>query len=512
MFNATKMHLFSSLNKTSPMKHIYVLLAGLIGLCAHSQITGKIVDANTGDPIPYANIQCNNQGLISNEEGFFRIAEAGTTDDTPILISYIGYAATQATPASLRSEMTVKLIPATFELDEVTARTPPTPEVIMATVRKNLKDNYKAGENPFQTKIFMRESSAFMPKKLLIELEKSTGFTKNNLKAFNADLAKFTSRAVSNPSKQYTDVLFNYYGLPKTATYKMDVAKATKLHDKNKSSSIEDMQGNAMDLFLKHLDTTKYYRIKSGWFGTHDTVTLRKDFVSNKKQKPKTELTSLKNNFYGVLNENSVFSKDFEFIHEPKDYTYKNEGSVLLPDGNFAYVVSFSPNRSRAIYTGKMYISENDFAIIRADYKLVEGKKAGGLNMKLLLGVKFSENLKSGTMIFNQRPGGDGYYLQYASAETGQYFYLNRPLKFIEITKEEKDVVAFDLKIEGNMYNKTEYLNLERHEIPESAFEAAKETEFKYQVISQYDPKLWADVGGIEPLQEMKRFKAEETP
>jgi len=81
-------------------------------------------------------------------------------------------------------------------------------------------------------------------------------------------------------------------------------------------------------------------------------------------------------------------------------------------------------------------------------------------------------------------------------------------LKFIELSDTEKDVVAFDFKVEGNTYQKTEYLNLSRNEISDADFDTAKETEFKYTVVKQYDPALWKDGGGLEPLEEMKRFKA----
>jgi hypothetical protein len=489
------------------MKHFILLLVGFIGLNGFSQISAKIIDATTSDPIPYANIKCGNEDLISNAEGYFTIRETNSGDSVPIVISYIGYAPLQTTAGAIKSAGTVKLTPAMFELDEVKVRERPSPESIMATVRKNLKQNYVPGTKNFQNKIFIRESSSFAPKILDIEIDKSTGFTKNNLKSFNAELAKFTSRAVSHPPKEFTDVLFNYYGAPDKKVYKMDVSKATKLMDESRSASIEGMEKNATALFLKHLDTTKYYRIKSGWFGSRDTVSLRKDFNNKKRKQPKTELNDLKNTLYGVLTDNSLLSQDFEFIHKPDYYTYKNEGSVLLADGNFAYVLTFTPDRGRAKYAGKLYVSEGDFAVIRADYKLIEGKKAESMNLKLLLGVKYAQNLKSGTMIYRQRPSGDGYYLQYASSEEGQYFYVNRPLKFIELSDAEKDVVAFDFKIEGNMYQKTEYLNLGRNEISDTDFNAVKEHEFKYQRIRQYDPTLWKDDAAIEPLEEMKRYK-----
>src|SRR5690606_25376892 len=124
-------------------------------------------------------------------------------------------------------------------------------------------------------------------------------------------------------------------------------------------------QENATALFLKHLDTTKYYRIKSGWFGSHDTVSLRKDYKGKKQKQPKSELASLRSSLTGVLTESSLLSTEYQFIHEPKYYKYKSEGSVLLPDGNFAYVITFTPDRGKALYKGKLYVSEGDFAVIR---------------------------------------------------------------------------------------------------------------------------------------------------
>lgn len=490
------------------MRHFILVLAAIFGLQMDAQVSGKVIDAGTGEPIPYANIQAGNDGLISNAEGYFAISAANSADDSPVVISYIGYAPLQTTAGALKSNSTVKLTAAMFELDEVKVRERPSPESIMAMVRKNLKQNYMPGTQNFQTKIFMRESSSFRPKTLDVEIEKSTGFTKNNLKAFNSELAKFTSTAIAHPPKEFTDVLFNYYGSPAKKSYKMDVAKATKLRDETRSASLEGMEKSATAIFLKHLDTTKYYRIKSGWFGSRDTVSLRKDFNNKKRKQPKSDLTDLKNSLYGLLADCTLLSEDFEFIHKPDYYNYKTEGSVLLADGNFAYVLTFTPDRSRAKYTGKLYVSEGDFAVIRADYKLIEGKKAEGLNLKLILGVKYAQNVKSGTMIFRQRPAGDGYYLHYASNEEGQYFYVNRPLKFIELSDSEKDVVAFNFKIEGNVNNKTEYLNMGRGEISDADFDAVKEHEFKYQGVAQYDPTLWKDASAIEPLEEMKRYKA----
>lgn len=158
-------------------------------------------------------------------------------------------------------------------------------------------------------------------------------------------------------------------------------------------------------------------------------------------------------------------------------------------------------------YLGKLYISETDYAILRTDYILDEGEKLNNFNMKLLLGIKVSENVSKGTIIYKKRAEDDNYYMQYAVTESGNYFYLNRPLKLIELAKGEKDVLALDFKIEANTRNKTEFLNISRSETTAAAIAKIKEEDFKYINIKSYDPKIWKDYNAIEPLQEMKQFR-----
>jgi hypothetical protein len=519
MFSATKTPPVSSLTKNNLiMRNIFL---SFLAVCtfqnALAQLTAKVVDASTGETIPYANIQVNGtESLISNAEGYFTISDAFADDASNVAISYLGYANVKMTVGQLKDrQMTVSLVPQQFELDEVQVSKRPTAEAIMATVKKNLKQNYSTAQVVFKDKVFTRESSSFVPKQFNVEITKSTGFSKNALKTVNHDIDAFMSTLVKHPAREFTDMLAHYYTAPgkdNTIATKLDVVKATKLKDDNRSASMEGLQDKATDIFLKHLDTTKYYRVKSGWFGSRDTVSLRSDYNKKKKKKaPKTELTSAKSRLFAFLNEsNPLYNAKLDFINKPELYAYKYEGTVYTGGEDFAYVLSFAPDSRKASYEGKLYISQADFAVIRADYALAPGKKLSGFNMKLLLGIKVAENVSTGTLIYKQRPSGEGYGLQYASKEEGQYLYLNRPLKFIELSDEEKDVVALDLKIEGDMVSKTEYLDLARDGISQADFDGAKEAEFKYSRINRYDPNVWKDHGAIEPLQEMKRFKVGE--
>jgi len=495
-----------------------VLLFQLAGFSQN--ITAKIVDAKTGENIPYANILVSGtENLITNEEGVFTVSDKNN-DATSLAVSYLGYVGQLLTVGDLKKQQnTIKLQPGIFELDNVAvSNVKPDANSIMAEVKKNLKKNYQGEGKPLKNTLFLREMGSFKPKKLEIEITKSTGFSKSALKSANADVASFTSKLLATPPLEFTDVLGDYYtgnvpGKEKPVyTTKLDVVKATKLKDESKAVSIDNLERMASNIFLKHLDTTKYYRIKSGWFGSRDTISLRKDFNKKKKKKQKkSELTSVKGSIATFMAENKFHSGGkLDFVSEIELYEYTYEGAMYSNQNEFVYVLSFKPKKSKAKYTGKLYVSETDYAVVRADYNLAKGKKLGGINLKLLLGIKASENVSKGTIIFKPRATGNGYYLQYASTETGQYFYLNRPLKFIELTDDDKDVVAVDIKVEGDMTEKMEFLNISQSEISQNALESTKEEEFEYIRLKKYDPKIWKDYTAIEPLEEMKQFKVVE--
>lgn len=503
--------------KQTLLVFLFTVLFHLTGIAQN--ITAKIVDAKSGQSIPYANIRVSDsENLISNAEGYFTLSEKND-EASPLLISYLGYVSRQLTITELKNQQnTIALEPGVFELEDVNvSNVKPDANSIMVAVKKNLKKNYGNDGKPLKNTLFIREASSFKPKKLDIEITKSTGFSKSALKSANGDVAAFTSRLLSTPPQEFTDILCNFYAANVTEkdkpiyTTKLDVVKATKLKDESRAVSLDNMEKMAANIFLKHLDTTKYYRIKSGWFGSKDTISLRKDFNKKKKKKQKkSELTSSRSNISNFITENSFLSGGkMDFVNNAEIYEYVYEGAMYSSQNEFVYVLSFKPKKSKAKYTGKLYVSESDFAVVRVDYDLAKGKTLGGINLKLLLGVKASENLSKGTVIYKQNRDAV-YYLQYASTETGQYIYLNRPLKFIELTDDDKDVVAVDVKVEGNMNEKTEFLNIAQSDLPPADFVKIKEEEFEYTRLKKYDPKIWKDYTAIEPLEEMKQFKVAE--
>ena len=501
------------------LRNLFMYLFILLGMQAviAQSITAKVIDAQSNDGLPYANIEVNGENIVSNAEGGFAIPEKNNADNAVLTISFLGYHTARITVAELKaSEFTVKLNPGVFELETVNiTNIAPNGDSIIAAVKRNLARNYNYKADPSKNTFFYRESNSFMPIKLNVEINKSSGFSNEDLKSTNKQFQALTSGLIARPPVEFKELICSYYKGVKTVDGKpvfygkYDIVKGIKLKDKNRAVSINEMEQMATGILFKHLDTTKYYRIKSGLFGSRDTIPIGVGARKKGKQKT-TELTTAKSDISVFLSERSFLnSYKNDFVTHPELYNYFYEGAIPLGD-QYVYILKFSPKKSKAKYTGTLYVSDNDYAVVKADYQLAEGKTLGGVNLKFLLGVKQSENVSSGTLIFKERNSGGGYYLQYASVTSGEYMYLNRPLKFIEITKEEKDVVAFDLKIETNMQTRQEYYSMSLSEISMGELESAKEREFSYLQLESYDPKIWKEYSTIEPLEEMKKFKATE--
>ncbi len=366
-------------------------------------IQARIIDRANKESIPYANIQVNtSEHLVSNEEGYFNLSEGNSKDEIVLTISYLGYFSQQLTISQLKKlDFVVALQPSIFELNDVkVSNVKPNPYEIMAQVKANLKTNYKNSILPSKDFIFYRKSGFFKPKEIEVEINESTGFSKQELKKVNSDVQKFVTKLLSSPPKDFTDVLGNYYNSTikkddkNLTVIKLEVLKATILENEGSSTSADELKKLAINTILKHLDSTKYYRAKSGLFGSRDTISLRKDF-NKKKTKNKTTSTQLittKNNLSTFLTENSLLNtSSFDFIYNPEWYEYQYEGLTYVDGNEAAYVLTFKPKKSKAKYIGKLYISDSDYGVMRATYNLDAGEKLNNINLKLILGITEKE-------------------------------------------------------------------------------------------------------------------------
>ena len=435
---------------------LYLLLLILGSLSGKAQqITGKIVDSQSNDPIAYATVRVEGIDLISNDDGYFTLSGENINESTVLSVSFIGYAPQNISVSHLKSNnniITLSLI--AYDIGETyVSNLKPDPNEIMKLVNERLTENY--GDSNYKYRIFTRESTLFKPKTLEVNIKKSTGYSKSELKTANEEVRQFNTSLLKNPPQEFTDILSDYYSRMKEVegknipATKAIVIKGVILKDENRSTSFDDIEKSALHTLTKHLDTTKFYRIKSGLIGSRDTISFSEEYNKQqaekrrKKNKSKVpthkNLSNVKNKifFFNHYNANLRHS-NFSFVNKPELYKYTYVSTIYIDD-ELVYVLEFSPKKSKAKHVGKIYISHQDYAVLRVDYALAEGKNLNGINLKLLLGIKVFENVHRGTLLFKKNTNTNKYYLHYSSQEEGQYFYINRPLKLIEINKNRRE-------------------------------------------------------------------------
>lgn len=131
-------------------KHLLTLnfiLIACFTIQLHAQnslnLSGNILDENTGEPLPYANICLKGKmfGTISNEKGEF-LFNAETEPEDSLLISYLGYHPFQTKVSDLKTKtLDIQLKPSSILLDELVVKPLDAVEILKES-RKNRKQNY----------------------------------------------------------------------------------------------------------------------------------------------------------------------------------------------------------------------------------------------------------------------------------------------------------------------------------------------------------------------------------
>lgn len=140
------------------MKILHIVFSLFVSSVLHSQenqaevlidslekaitFSGKIQDAITKEPIPYANIIIEDHQIyrIADEDGFFELPELTSLDKSNIRISAMGYSTSDILATDLQK--TVLLKPSITELDEVQVTGFRSPEAVLKLAIKNIKINH----------------------------------------------------------------------------------------------------------------------------------------------------------------------------------------------------------------------------------------------------------------------------------------------------------------------------------------------------------------------------------
>ena len=487
------------------MKNLFLTLSILLSFAStfSQNITAKLIDKNSNNPIPFATIKtAENSGVITNEEGYFSISNENN-DSTILNISCLGYKSKSLTIKDLKTlNFIVTLDEAFNQLNEIyISNRKPNADSIIARVKRKFSENYNVSLKTYS--IFYRATDYIDFKNLHFEIDKASQANKQQLERANSDLNTLSRDIINSKTIHFTDFKAKLHTQNKDSS-KLTVTKATKLVDHKKDFSLHEVEKRAQHIVLKYLDTSKTYKVKSGLFKVEDSMSLKNERIKNNK-KNELEVNDLKNTTIDALHKSLLYESSFlTNILNPKLYKYTLTDIANYND-EITYIINYTPRKGKAKYTGRLFISDDNYAISKIEYAYFEDRHGSKLNLKLLLGVKYIENQNSGVIIYHKNEN-HNYQPKYIKQETGSYFYINRDLTLIENSKGRFKINA-NFKVEGNGGHKVELLFTSTNTITLEEFNTIKqEKTVNYQTLNKFEKSIWENEETLEPLEEMKRF------
>jgi hypothetical protein len=479
-------------------------------------LSAKVIDSVSKEPIPYATVLLNNKGVITNEEGRFSfILDAAIKESDSIFISCIGYESV-AKPLFEFTANNILLRPKAIELREVIVSNKNySADEIIDLVEENLEKNYA---NDYSKKrLFYRKSSSNRITKSDFTVKKST------IDAFNQQFLDSVIGTLPKANHYYTEILGDLYGNFNKETQKLNLIKASELYDKSKEVDLEKLEEKFNDIIKKNVRTDSYFKIKSGLFGTKidadelfesevdsaDVAVINKELEEKKKndEKRKENFANYRKGQLGELLMSLPINEDtdYDFITKSRKYEYTLKEFTYL--GNDAvYVLAFI-SKGSADYKGTLYINADDFALIRADFENIKSVKTFNL-----LGISMNTYLSKGKAIFHKKEATDKYTLRYFESEIGRRIGIKRPLKIIEKNKVVKgrnkqneltgkiDFVLTDIE-------KNEVIVFDTQSISQNEFDNYKEDNgILPTYMPNYDPEFWKGYTIMEPNTAIKEF------
>ncbi len=326
---------------------LVLVLLSFTGFAQKTIVTGRVTDAATGDPIPFANVIFKNSstGTTTDFEGYYKVQIGLHTDS--IQCSYIGYSTrTKPVKNGLTQVVDFQLVEDVVKLQEIV---------------------FHAGENP-----------AYPILRNVVENKNKND--KRSLEAYQYDT--------------YTKIEVDVDNITDKFRKKKFVKKITQVLD-----SIDRMAGEdgkpVLPVFISETMSEYYYRqnpklqhekiVKSKITGVGvEDGSLVSQFIGSSFQEY---------NFYN--NWLNIVSKDF--VSPIADgwklyYEYDLTDSAVI-DGFFSYRLDFFPKRDQDLaFKGTMWITKEGYALKQIDATISETA-----NLNYIEKIKIQQELKPTT-------------------------------------------------------------------------------------------------------------------
>lgn len=492
------------------MRQIYLFL-GLtlqVFLIHAQELTAKIVDAETQEPIPFATVQYSDfDGVMSNEEGVFVInTQFLYANVTKLSFSSLGYKKLEILYNSDFPAI-VKLQPDILEISPVAIINKSyTEKEILEKIKDNLSTNYQVDYS--RSEIFTRKWGQSNLKEFRFILNEST------LPNINQALLDKTFGGLKNKFVSLNEFAGNLV-IQDQKNSKLMVNKSLTIQNKEEIATGQQVQKDFLNLMTDNFKSDSNLIIKTGIIRldkteTVDSLSRKMNDEKDNSEKNKSFTESRNNEINKVLSELFIHSKsDVDFINHSGKYNFTKSGYASY-DGNWLYVMTFTPKGS-GLYKGKIYVDSETFAIVKAE---IEGANPIFDKKLNLFGINANALTYKSTIIFkkvNQK-----YILKYYFKDNSDEVRIDRPLTVIEkndnakgkkrINKVEVQMLMnvvnrekFEMVFDDVQYsNQQDFNNLK----PNLNFETTKK--------NQYDSDFWQGYKILTPEKAIQELKIED--
>ena len=474
------------------------------------EISARILDEKTGEPIPYATIvYAEEKGVITNEEGRFSLISEEPLEK--LSISSMGYETYELDVAAIQPDIFLK--PLSIQLQEVfiTDKNLSGKEIIQK-VKENLASNYNFDLS--QKRFFFRQSDVNTVNRFGLEVDEST------IEGIDQDLLNEISSNIPKLTGSYKEVLGDFYG--NYEQQKLQITKAANLHNPSSSEKLDELTDELERLFRENLKEHSYLKIRSGIVGVKvDADELEDDIVAKETAVEKTqeeldkELVEKKQRLLEKVNSEvqqllgTMFWKEdisLNLFEKTRKYRFEVEGFTRL-DNEIVYIINFKP-KGGADFRGTIYVNAQDYGVHRLDYENVKP-----LSRFRLLGISTAKDVYGGKMIFIGEEQGK-YQPSYIEQKRGESFGLKRPLTIIEKNKvvpgrNKQNELDLDLDLSFSQVSTYQFVIYESSPLDQNAFGAFQETkEFELATFTSYNPDYWTGSNIIEPNTAIQKFTA----
>ncbi|MEQ8472030.1 MAG: carboxypeptidase-like regulatory domain-containing protein [Marinoscillum sp.] len=496
------------------MKRLILLISMFICIQAHAQsIKGVVMDKEANEPLSFTNIGVKGKstGTISNVEGRFILDQTGLSDLDTVVFSYIGFQTVKKTVAELKEpeELAVNMNPSTMNLSEVSIYSGEIDvKDILEQVRENFNKNHPKPMGKQRIFLHKYEETPFRDRNQ-IDIKKSNfeGLDEQTANEFIAMLPdKFT---------EYQDIIVDVYRT--TGERKLVPIDAVSLEEDSQKNLVKDIE-EKMSSFFKDIESTReeegvYYKFRTGIFAFKDDGEVHHDTVEveGKSDSLNLNFPASKDMIQGRMDfltgeYASINSDNWEFINKPGKYRYKlGELTVYLDE--LVYPISFEP-RNGGLFSGTMYISAMNYAVIRLDFQYGAGKSSENFH---LLGIGHSIKNKEGHVIFERTD--KGYFVKYIYASEREVGSVDRSFSIMKKQKrflwdKELNEIKMDVSLKFDTEVFYEFLVLNREEVGAdviSQITEPKSIEFRKEY--SYSASMWNDRTVIAPTAELKKYQ-----